>query len=875
MSLSDLLQCSFNRPYSHRLRLATQQMKRYLSIFILVLCVLAPVRAQYYSVNVDTKTVAAMTAAFNTEAAAEMYYAEQLAKIRKSYQAAEVAAAGIFAGKYLDRKALTDLGLWTSSTENYYYRRIYGMVSAKIMPKIWTVAGMMLKNPQNALYWGSYLYKVCEETKNLCYQFESIVTNSSLSFKDIAFLEINQELAAILKLSELGDIDWKSMLDNFSSIGSHFSKESLQEDIDNLYAMGVSLASAGTGNLVNSIVGNSNFNGTIIDKAKSVIDIANNVYDLYDGLSTNAGATLLHFIGGEEGIANLFNLSNYNVSSWISDYAREGMGLFYTQRWYIYRVDRGSVNLCDYHPPRDDDAVLYGDHWYRIDTRDPNFQPSSSQRESALQNSEQHAGWSRSRVQQLNHSNDGYSYSISYTPSSYILSKSKSGQYAKAYAYEIHVTKSWNNTEIKYEDVFDSYSMNFEAFKAGMNARLADYNDNEDGYVYYLSCDDRKTYQATDARKMQNCEVATISVTCHDGAKLGEGSTQYKCSSCGGSVNDHTRQCAMATSVSESAVSTSELDSQILECESEISMLQSQIDVLEAENAELIRMISSASVTDAATYRQQYNANKDRIASLSSEKSKWQNQLGQFQQARQEAQEGEAVSTDDYYRIPAIMQNCKSAFNLSWNDGGSWDGNTFVRTASIPNISGTVRFKATVSIARKPKYFLGVKIHRAIVQIAWELTTEYSDSQVVAVVNLDPGMSGQEKAELVNQRLSEVAREFPGCEPSVEYARSEPLADDDTSDTYHLLWSSDRLEIARDIDSRLTRIYADLVSLEKMMHYRHSIVDMIKSALPYMNDEQGRRHTLAEECRRRWLRNAASQMHSDSYNGKYDDDYED
>jgi hypothetical protein len=152
------------------------------------------------------------------------------------------------------------------------------------------------------------------------------------------------------------------------------------------------------------------------------------------------------------------------------------MGQYYTQRWYIYRVDRGSVNLCDYYPPTDDDAVLYGDHWYRIDTRDSNFQPSSSQREAALQNSELHAGWSRSRVQQLNHSNDGFSYSISYYPSSYVLSKSKSGQYAKAYAYEIHVTKSWNNTEIKYEDVFDSYTMDLASFKAGLNARLADYN---------------------------------------------------------------------------------------------------------------------------------------------------------------------------------------------------------------------------------------------------------------------------------------------------------------------------------------------------------------------------------------------------------------
>ena len=849
-------------------------MKRYLSIITLVLCVLAPAKAQYYSVNIDTKTVAAMAAAFNTEAATEMYYAEQLAIIRKSYQAAEVAAAGIFAGKYLDRKALTDLGLWTSSTENYYYRRIYSMVSAKIMPKIWTVAGMMIKEPQNALYWGSYLYKVCEETKSLCYQFESIVTNSSLSFKDIAFLEINQELAAILKLSELGNTDWKAILDNFSEIGTHFSKESLQEDLDNLYAMGVSLASAGAGNLMESILGDSNFNGTILDKASSVIEIAENVNDLYNGIRTNAGATILNFIGGEEGLANLFNLSDYNVTSWITDYALEGMGMYYTQRWYIYRVDRGSVNLCDYYPPTDDNSILYGDHWYRINTRDPNYYPSSSEREAALQNSENHAGWSRSRVQQLNNSNDGFTYNINYYSSAYILSKSKSGQYAKAYAYEIHVTKSWYNTEIKYEDVFDSYSMNLQAFKAGLNARLADYNDNEDGYVYYLGHDSKKTYQATDAKKLQNCEVATISVTCHDGAKLGEGSTQYKCSSCGGSVSQHTKQCAMATSVTESSVNTSELDSKIQECQSQISMLQTQIDALEAENAELIRKIASASVEDAATYRQQYNANKNRISSLTSEKNNWQNQLSQYQQAKQEAQDGEAVATDDYYRIPAIMQDCKTAYNLTWNGSGSWSGNTYVRTATMPNINGTITFKATVSIARKPKYFLGIKIHRAIVQIAWELTTDYSDTQVIAVLNLDPEKSDQEKADLVNQKLSEVAREFPNCEPSVEYAKSEPIAEDDTEDTYHLLWSSDRLEIARDIDSRLTKIYADLVSLEKMMHYKHSILDFIKTALPYINDEQGRRHTLVEECRRRWLRNAANQMHSDSYNGKYDDDDE-
>ena len=35
----------------------------------------------------------------------------------------------------------------------------------------------------------------------------------------------------------------------------------------------------------------------------------------------------------------------------------------------------------------------------------------------------------------------------------------------------------------------------------------------------------------------------------------------------------------------------------------------------------------------------------------------------------------------------------------------------------MTDINGVITFKATLSIARKPKYFLGIKIHRAILQI--------------------------------------------------------------------------------------------------------------------------------------------------------------
>ena len=322
-------------------------------------------------------------------------------------------------------------------------------------------------------------------------------------------------------------------------------------------------------------------------------------------------------------------------------------------------------------------------------------------------------------------------------------------------------------------------------------------------------------------------------------------------------------------------VSTPQIDSKIAETERKIASLQSEITNLEAENSELLRKIKNSNVNDAARYRQQYNANKDRITALKSDKSTAESKLAQYQKAKQEAIDGENAVTDDYYRIPAIMQDCKTAYNLSWNGSGAWEGNTFVRTASMPNINGVITFKATVSIARKPKYFMGIKIHRAIVQISWTLTTEYSDTQVVAVVNLDPAKTDEEKAAEVNAKLAEIARDYPDCDPTVEYAKSSPVESDNTDDTYHLLWSSDRLEIARQIDSRLTKIFADLVSLEKMMHYKHSIIDILRSVAPPLNDEQGRRQTLIEQCRKRWLRHAADSGHSDSYNGKYEDDEED
>lgn len=833
-------------------------MKHLLIILTVLLTVASDAAASvWYSVNYDKKTVAAMTAAFGTETATEMYYSEQVRKILDRYSAAEVATAGIFMSKYLDRKALTDLGIWNSATENYYYRRIYSLVSAKIMPKIWTVAGMMLRSPQTALYWGSYLFKVCHEVETLCMQFESVVTNSLLSFRDVVFLQLAPQFQPLFDLAGGGNVDWKRFFDDLGSIPGNFSRENLETDIGNLYDMGVSIAGAGAENMMEALLGGSSFNDIAKGNVAAIVNAAESGYGFYKSLEQDLGGTLLSMVGGPENVARLFSIDSYNMTSWMTDYLRETMGQYYTQRWYIYRRDSGSETLCDYMPPTDDNSILYGGAWTRFNTTDANFYPSSAQTEQILSNSESYAGWSRNKVSQMNASGDGFHYSISYSRHAYILSK-KNRQYAKSYAYSIRVTRSWNRTEEIYEDVFDSYSMDLGTFQRQMQARLSEFNDNEEGYVYYIGSDSRNYYQTTDEAKLKGTESVIISVTCHDGFTISQGTTQYKCRSCGGSLNAHSKECAMQTTLTGNSLDLSEFDRLETEYNSHIAELQRQIDALNAENRSLISRIANASVEEAAALRQQYNANKGKIESLTREQDSYRQKLTDLRAAREEAAAGEDVPTDDYYRIPAIMNDCKTAFDLTWQGEGHWEGYTYVRTATSGSMDAVITFKATLSIARKPKYFLGIKIHRAIMQIAWTLTADYSDTQVVDVLQLDPNKSDRENAATVNARISEIARDYPSCTVSTEYIRNEPVEQDNSGDTYHLLWSSDRLEIAREVDSRLTRIYADLVCLEKMMHYKLSIIDVLKNAAPYINDEQGRRRTILDESFARWMNGAGS-----------------
>ena len=398
--------------------------------------------------------------------------------------------------------------------------------------------------------------------------------------------------------------------------------------------------------------------------------------------------------------------------------------------------------------------------------------------------------------------------------------------------------------------------MELNTFMARMNARLQAYNENEEGKAYTLESDAKNYYQTTDAQRIHGVEAAAISVTCSGGATLSEGSTRYKCGTCGATLSAHTKECAMRSSVTDGSADTSELESMKADAQGEIDALSSQILSLQQRNAELLRQISEASIEEAAVLRQEYNANKDRIEELQVKQRAAQEKLKDIETALSDAYSGEEVSTDDYHRIPAIMAELQASFGLVWQGEGSWSGYTYTRKATMSSLRGNVTFKARLSIARKPRYFLGIKILRAIVQIDWSLEAEFSDTHVAAVVKLDPSASDSEKAATVNAKVSEVARQYPDCTVSVEYMRSSPIQEDATEDKWHLLWSSDRLAIAREVDTRLTKIYADLVSLEKMMSYRYGIIDVLKDIAPYVNADEGRKMTIVEHCRQRWIRSA-------------------
>ena len=833
--------------------------------FIAVLMLSIPTFAVgWASVNFDKKTTAAMVAAYATQTATEAMNDESVQKILDHYTSAEVATAGIFSSKWLDRKALENAGLFSNAEENFYYKRIYTMVSVKIMPKIIDVAALMIKHPEKAIYWGPYLFKVCEQTKQLCMIFETVVGNGKVTFQDIAFLAINDNLKGLFDLAKLGEVDWEAVWDHLTEFGSGITKEDLQDDLDGLMTAGGAIASAG-GAVLDSVWTNSSKVGGILHmKPGEILNLYHEFKDMYETFSdpTNIKDLVMAQILSTDstGVANLFTLDGYNITSYVSDYIKEMQGQYYTQRWYIYWQDSGSECVCSYAPPSDSESIINGPQWYRVSTSDQYYAYSASDYENSLRNSESYAGWSRSKCESLNASSGGaYRYNFyNYITSSRIYGSKSGKTKAFAYAHYIDVYKYWNNYEEVYEEVFDSQYDAVEAITARFNAKLQELNCNEEGKVYRIGKGSKNYYTAADEHKLKGCATVSFTMECEDNAKLGEGNFSWKENGDQRhALDEKSKQFAMESTLSGGADYT-DVDNEISHWADLVTSYTQQIQDLKNKNDELLAQISRASVEEADALRAQYNANISQINSIQGNLDYAKTQLKNYQDLKQEMVDDYADERDGTYRIPAVMHELESAYNISWSDAGSWVGWSFIRHGNMPNINGELEFKADLSKERGESHFLGIRYHRAILAVHWTLTANYSSSEIVDYMEFDNNLSDAEKADKVNQRLHELMSEHPGCSIEANYAYSQPQDVGEDEKAIHLLWVCDRLAVARDVDYRLSKIYAQLVLVEKFMRTRETLLDYLKQTLGiYVLNGTGRTR-LGGKSFRRWRRSATA-----------------
>ena len=851
-------------------------MRRFIAIILLILSVTSMSAQSYHAINIDAKTVAAMTAAYAIEEETERKTASDVDSILGHYTKASLSTAGIYLSKLKDRNAMREVGVF-GSDENYYYQRILYLVKDGIMPKLIVVAAKMVKQPDNALYWGPYLFKTTKNVEQLCKQFELVVTNGKLSFKDVTFLVINEKLQKVFDLAQLGNVNWKELLEKVGDFNIKAAKEDIKNDIGKL---GGVLATAGKGAVDSNMRDFSAIGRIFKSKPSEIYQLYQTFRSKYESIRNagNVKAILMGVIGSNsaDAVSRLFQVDNYSITGYVSNYIKELQGQYYKQRWYIYSDDSGSKVLCDYKPKAE---ANYDDQWngwlHFVSPRDNEYCHvlTSSEMASAKTESERLAGWNQAKVDKYNKEHPGHHATITYVLQHENRRESyKHGWGARHYkrhcfyAYSIKIVDSWSIKHEVHEEIFDSESMDEETFRKRMESQLKYWNSLESDkpflqrITYKLGNDARKYYTIADENKMKGCNSVVFLAKCDDGATLAEGSFNWKENGNQGKHLEDPKSKNFA--LDKTQVSTNganELQQKKKSCQDEIKSLENQIRSMDKQMSSLISQMNQAKMAHdnnkVAALRAQYDTVSNNQAALKRQLSQVQSNLAQIDNAIAEYYKDLNEDNGSPYRINSNMRELASLFQLSWQDAGEWvngDGQyIFVRHAYCAQVKSQVTYTAVLKLQSKPKHFLGIRIHRAILSVDYKLSAAYSAENVIETMNLDMSLSEKERAAKVNERQKQLMEDMPDCSITVRYNYAKNMPNEEGSDAIHLLWASDRLDVARDVEYQLSVIYSQLVLLEKVMNDRQTIKDFLTNQLlnPITRKSRG---TIAEYALGRW-----------------------
>ena len=167
----------------------------------------------------------------------------------------------------------------------------------------------------------------------------------------------------------------------------------------------------------------------------------------------------------QQQVGRLFQIDNYSITGYISNYIKELQGQYYKQRWYIYSDDSGSKVLCDYKPKAEGGQNDKWNGWLRfISPRDNEYCHvlTSSEMASAKTESERLAGWNQAKVDKYNKEHPEHHATITYV----LQHENRRESYQHGlgrthykrhcfYAYAIKVVDSWS---IKHE-VYEEFSI--------------------------------------------------------------------------------------------------------------------------------------------------------------------------------------------------------------------------------------------------------------------------------------------------------------------------------------------------------------------------------------------------------------------------------
>lgn len=845
-------------------------MKKILIAFLLILCSYRCLGAiSFASGNLDFATVAAMESAYDVENSIEQEAVNNLNEILSHYSSAGIATAGIYLSKYQDRRSLTNVGLFSDS-EEFYYQRIRNLVMNGINPMLLDVAIKLIKNPQGCLEWGPYLFRVTTNVENLCKEFELVVTNGKLSFKDVPFLVINTALRKYFDLSKFDGVNWRKAINDAITVAKNINIKKIISEFKNI---GAAIATAGEN------IGESNYAefseiGKIFKtKPDEVFRLYNKYKNLYDNIhhADNAKDILLAVIGtsAPKGVYKLFMYDDYSVEGFISDYLKNISEQYYRQRWYIYSEEKGDQILCDYTPTSYDDRKdsRWSSEWLEfISDKDKvvHHYLTTAERNQLKQLAKSKCGWDEARVAEYNRSHPNHhceiTYSLNHKDFKEQWKHGFGGRHTKLhcfFSYSVVVEDKWNVEKDVYEEMFDSKTMNLETFTQKMHTKLNYYNSTletneiEGQLEYKLGKDEPAYYQEADSKQVKGASNVTFLANCHDGATLAEGSFSWKENGKQGrNLDEKSKDFAMGnTVVYPNGNIGQQIDDVLKRYDDTKSNLQERLKDIDKKIADLIDQKNAAILAGDHKKKVQVQSEIDKLETI---RDDYDGQLKDINDSikignanKEEYWKDQEEDDNTRYRILKNLKELGADYQINWDFPGTWDDYdnseyTYTVKGYCPSIKSEVTYTANLRVAKAPKYWLGIRIHRAVLSVDYEITTHESSETVVDVMRFDKDEDPQSRADAVNKKVQQLMTDMPGCSISTKYdymSSNDSITDEDG---IHLLWMSDRIDVAREVEAQLTLIYAQLVLIDKFLTQQESLEKYLKRTLLSIVDRKSR-----------------------------------